>query len=154
MENDRRLEEILLKEYAEAGQICRWYEQLTRTSLSILLPFSTALIGYLLGSSAQASTKLGLSTAGLVISLLFVNTVRRQQLYYRSYITRAKEIEGLIITDGTPIMKLYTQGANATSGSKTIRNKTAIALVIWLAVLYFLVSVVLYGYQVACQARL
>lgn len=154
MDNDRRLEEILLKEYAEAGQICRWYEQLTRTSLSIFVPFTTALIGYLLGSNVHATAKLGLSTAGIIASSLFGNTVRRQQLYYRSYITRAKEIERSIVSDGRPIMKLYTQGEHATSGSKTIKNKTAIALVMWLAALYFLASVFAYGYKVACQTGL
>lgn len=118
MDNDRRADEILLKEYSEAGQICRWYEQLTRTSLSILLPFSTALIGYLLGSSANAIAKLSLSVAGLVTSLLFVNTILRQQAYYRSYINRAKEIESLVIAGTQPIMKLYTQGANATKCSR------------------------------------
>jgi len=38
--------DMLLKEYAEAGQITRHHEQLTRTSLSLFLPLFTALAGY------------------------------------------------------------------------------------------------------------
>lgn len=151
MENDRKSEEILLKEYAEAGQICRHYETLTRTSLSIFLPFFTAIIGYLLNSGASAVTKLGLSISAFAISLLLLNTVIRLQLYYKSYINRSKEIEKLIGPTDKPLMKLYTAGEKATSSSCTISNKNAIALVIGLAALYFFVSAIIYGYQLACR---
>lgn len=140
MENDRKSEEILLKEYAEAGQICRHYETLTRTSLSIFLPFFTAVIGYLLSSGASAATKLGLSISGFAISLLLLNTVIRLQAYYRSYINRSKEIEKLIGPTDNPLMKLYTAGEKAASGTCTISNKDAIAMAIGLAALYFFVS--------------
>lgn len=150
MENDRKSEEILLKEYGEAGQVCRHYETLTRTSLSIFLPFFTAVIGYLLSSAASAATKLGLSIAGFLISLLLLNTIIRLQAYYRSYIDRSKEIEKLIGPTDNPLMRLYTAGEKATSGSCTISNKTAIAVVIGLAAVYFFVSAIIYGYQLPC----
>lgn len=151
MESDRKItDEILLKEYGEAGHVCRHYETLTRTSLSIFLPFFTAMVGFLLDSKASAATKLGLSISGFVISLLLLNTIIRLQAYYISYISRSKEIEKLIGPTDSPLMSLYTAGEKATSGSCTISNKTAIAYVIGLAALYFFVSAIIYGYQLYC----
>ena len=109
-----RADDILLKEYAEAGHLCRWYEQLTRTTLMIYLPLSTTLIGYLQKAENTPGSRLILALSGFIISVLLVNTVFRQKAYYLSYIKRAKEIEINIVEDSQPIMRLYTDGVNAT----------------------------------------
>jgi putative effector of murein hydrolase len=146
--------EILLKEYAEAGQITRHYEQLTRTSLSLFLPLFTVLTGYLFGSSIHTAAKLSLSVVGLVITLLLLNTVLRLQRYYKCYIDRAKEIERLLVVASAQVMRLYCNGAEVRHAPLTISNKTTIALVLGLAAAYFAISALLYGYHFACQAGL
>jgi len=129
--------EVLLKEYAEAGAACRNAEQLTRTSLSIFIPLATFLVGAVAAAGFDPTVKLALSLAGFVYAILLANTVHRQSLYYFKYVARAKEIESLIKNENTPVMALYTQGASATLGSRTISNKLAIAAVFWLAAVYF-----------------
>ena len=146
--------DMLLKEYAEAGQITRHHELLTRTSLSLSLPLFTALAGYLLGSSVSSIAKLGLAVGGFVVALLLLNTVLRLQEYYRCYISRAKEIERLLSVADTQVMRLYSNGAEVHHAPLTISNKTAIALVLGLAAGYFAISALVYGYQLVCKSGL
>jgi hypothetical protein len=84
MIDESKVHELLLKEYAEAGQITRQHEQLTRTSVSIFLPTLLALAGYVLSSDSSNITKVVLSIGGLAVSLLILNIIRRHQLYYQS----------------------------------------------------------------------
>ncbi|HYR77907.1 MAG TPA: hypothetical protein VEM96_18970 [Pyrinomonadaceae bacterium] len=129
--------DILLKEYKEAGTLCRNAEQLTRTSLSIFVPTATILVAVVAAPGVAHSVKLALSVAGIVYAVLLGNTVRRQSLYYISYMQRAKDIESLINCKDKPVMKLYTNGATATDGSRTFSNERAIVGVFSLAALYF-----------------
>ena len=147
MEPENNIEkryEFLLKEYAEAGQVMRHYEQLTRTSLTMFLVLATALVGYLLKSSDSA-TKLGLSASGLVVAMFSLNIVLRLQRYYWCYVERAKEIERLVVVADSQVMRLYSNGAEVRQARCTFSNKTAIAIVLGLAVAFFAVSTVLYG---------
>ncbi len=145
MEDDK-FYDILLKEYAEAGILCRNSEQLTRTSLSLFIPLAAALAGLVVSEYLVVQVKLALSVAGLVYALLLVNTVHRHTAYYLKYITRAKEIESLITRNGVPIMSLYSIGATATSNSRTFSNKHAIAATFWLAAVYFAASAIYYAF--------
>ena len=145
MENEKYYD-ILLKEYSEAGLLCRNSEQLTRTSLSLFVPLATAIAGLVATAYLEAPAKLALSVAGLVYALLLVNTIHRHTAYYMKYVGRAKEIETLIKRDGVSIMGLYSIGATATLGSRTISNKVAIAATFWVAALYFAASALHYAW--------
>lgn len=143
--DEDKYNDILLKEYAEAGLLCRNSEQQTRTSLSLFVPLATALAGLVAVPYFPAQVKLALSLAGFVYALLLVNTVHRHTAYYLKYISRAKEIENLITRNNVPVMRLYSLGATATLGSRTISNKHAIAAAFWIAAAYFAVAALYYG---------
>jgi hypothetical protein len=142
--------DLLLKEYAEAGQIARQHEQLSRTSVSVFVPVLLALLGYLLGANGPHGAKLGLAFTGLLLSLLVANLVRRHQLYYRSYIARARAIEAALQVEEQQVIRLYTDGKGAIGGSYTISNKTALTVILLVGTTYFGVAVVVYGYRLIC----
>lgn len=147
MDNDAQVRELLLKEYAEAGQVTRQHEQLTRTSVSVFLPTLLALAGYLVGASISSGTKLVLAIAGFLVSLLVLNIVRRHQLYYRSYIARARAIEASIKINDAQVLKLYTNGAEAATGPLTLSNKTAFSVFFVLAAAFFISSAAIHAYR-------
>ncbi len=151
MDAEDQVRELLIKEYAEAGQLTRQHEQLTRTSVSVFLPTLLALAGYVVGSDISSGAKAGLAVGGLVVSLLVFNIVRRHQLYYRSYIARAHAIEALIKVNDAPVLQLYTLGRGATDGSLTISSKTAFAVVFLLGAAFFTVSAVFHASRVFCH---
>lgn len=151
MDDESQTHELLLKEYAEAGQITRQHEQLTRTSVSVFLPTLLALAGYVVNSDISNGTKVVLAIGGLAVSLLVLNIVRRHQLYYRSYIKRARAIEESILVKGAPVIKLYTLGKGATKGSCTISNKAAFSAFFVLAALFFVAAAVIYASRIICQ---
>lgn len=55
--DEKTYHDILLKEYAEAGNLCRNCEQLTRTSLSVSLPLVSAIAGVLLSQKISNRVK-------------------------------------------------------------------------------------------------
>ncbi len=142
--DEAKYHDTLLKEYAEAGALCRNIEQLTRTSLSLFVPAATALAGFVVAPSLSPLTKLVLAVAGLAYALLLVNTVHRNRAYYSKYVARAKEIESLIKRESALVMSLYTSGAEVAKSSRTFSNKLAIAAVFWLAAAYFLCAAIVY----------
>lgn len=146
--DETKYHDILLKEYAEAGNFCRNCEQLTRTSLSVSLPLVSAITGVLLGPMQGSLLKIGLSLAGIAACLVFLNTIYRTRAYYLCYLARAKKIEETIIQDGKAVMSLYTSGADVALRSKTFSNKIALATILWLAFLYFSGSFFFYAYAV------
>ncbi len=77
-----------------------------------------------------------------------MNIVRRHQLYYRSYVARARAIEESLKVKGQPVMKLYTLGQHAAEGSFTISNKTAFSVFFVLAALFFVVAAALFTCQI------
>lgn len=151
MDDESQIHELLLKEYAEAGQITRQHEQLTRTSVSVFLPTLLALAGYVVNADISNGTKVVLAIGGLAVSLLVLNIVRRHQLYYRSYIARAHAIEASIKVKDAPVIKLYTLGKDATKGSLTISNKTAFSVFFVLAAVFFVASAAIYASHIICQ---
>ena len=104
-----------------------------------------ALAGLVAAPYLAVPVKLALSIAGLAYALLLVNTVYRHTAYYMTYVGRAKVIENLLKHNDEPIMRLYNLGAGATSGSRTISNKHAIAIAFWLAAAFFAASAFYYG---------
>jgi len=139
MENESQTKQtkVLLAEYSEAGNICRWYEQLTRISLSVYLPVALALAGFIEGSAIDKTSKFLLCVGGLITSFLLINTILRQQAYYKTYIDRAKAIESKLG------MSLYTNGASTEMPTLSIPNKTAIAATIGAFSIYFLASTII-----------
>lgn len=146
--DESKYHEILLKEYAEAGLLCRNIEQLTRTSLSLFIPVVTAFVGLVAVEKFEASEKLALSIAAFVYALLLLNTVYRQQAYYGIYVERAKEIEKLIHRDGVVVMSLYRSGEKVSDFTCTFSNKSAIAAALWLVAVYFASAGVFYACSV------
>ena len=153
MDDETQTRELLLKEYAEAGQITRQHEQLTRTSVSVFLPTLLALAGYVVNAHISNGTRVVLAIGGLAVSLLVLNIVRRHQLYYRSYIARARAIEASIKINDEPVLKLYTLGKDAAQGSLTISNKTAFSAFLVLAAAFFVASAAIYASHILCHGR-
>lgn len=147
MEDAAQTRDLLLKEYVEAGHISRQHEQLTRTSATVFVPTLLALAGYVLGSKIPAVVKAVLALAGLVASLLAVNVMRRHQLYYRSYITRARAIESMLKVGEAQILHLYSAGKGAADGSFTVSSKTAFTLFFLLIAVLFGASAFVYFYH-------
>src|SRR3972149_6416998 len=85
--------ETLWREYAEAGNLCRSYEVLSRTSLAIFATFATAVVAYLLRESTQTIPNIILSLLGLIISVLTLTMMYRVREFYHVAKTRAVEIE-------------------------------------------------------------
>ncbi len=85
--------EILLREYAEGGNLCRSYEQLSRTGLAIFIPFAMAVIAYVLRESTQVLPNIILSLLGLIVSVLTWAMMFRVRAFYHEAKTRAIEIE-------------------------------------------------------------
>lgn len=140
----------MLREYSEAGTAARQHEQLTRTSISVFVPTLLALLGYVMTGPDHRVTQLLLSLVGVAISLLVANVVRRHQLYYASYIKRARVIETELRVEDNQVIYLYTQGKDAALGSHTIRNKTAFVAVFLGASFIFLSLAVWHACRLAC----
>lgn len=151
MIDESKVHELLLKEYAEAGQITRQHEQLTRTSVSVFLPTLLALAGYVLSSDISNLAKVVLCIGGLAVSLLVLNIIRRHQLYYRSYIARVHAIEAFIKVEGNPVIQLYTLAKDATKGSMTISNKTAFSVFFVFSAIFFIASAAIYASHIVCR---
>lgn len=151
MDDESQVNELLLKEYAEAGQITRQHEQLTRTSVSVFLPTLLAVAGYVIGADISNGTRVVLASGGFAVSLLVLNIVRRHQLYYRSYLARAHDIEASIRVKDVQVLKLYTLGKDATKGSLTFSNKNAFSAFFVLAAVFFAASAAVYAARSICQ---
>lgn len=137
--------ELLLREYAEAGLLLRQHELLTRTSASVFVPSLVALAGYVLGSDAELLTKNVLAVAGVVAALLAANVLRRDQLYYRKYVERAKAIERQLKVEDKQVINLYT-GAGAVKNDRlTFSSKSAF-------IAFFLLSGALFLGVIAWQS--
>ena len=137
MSNLAKEEEILLREYAEAGQLCRSYEQLSRTGILIFVVFSTAIVALLHQDAASPTMKITLEVIGVIFSVITLNVLVRVGILYKTYIDRAREIEDNLGMD------LYKRWDNAVKGSMTIRNKPAMLILVVAFGLYFFGALVL-----------
>lgn len=78
-----REEELRLREYAEAGSLCRSYEQLSRTSLAIYIAFSAAVIAVIVNPGTELYARITLEVIGLVVTLFTLNVLTRVRLFYQ-----------------------------------------------------------------------
>jgi hypothetical protein len=130
-------DEVLLREYAEAGHLCRSYEQLSRTSVAIFLPFSTAVSGFVLQNPSNNTTNLFLSLIGFIVTILTLSVLYRVREFYHTTKTRAVEIEKMFK------MSLYARIDTALKNDKiTPPNKIAFLWAVGLfAPLFFVLLV-------------
>lgn len=150
MDDSEIIRDLLLKEYAEAGNITRQHELLTRTSVSILVPTLLALAGYLMQENTSPGAKSVLAAGGVAVSLLMLNIVRRHKIYYSYYIARARQIEKELKVQNAQIVKLYSLGKYATKKSCTISNKQAFSAFSLIATVFFLIAFIFFGYEFIC----
>lgn len=143
--------DILLKEYAEAGTICRHYEQQTRTSLNFFATAAVAIIGAVKYEPfSHPPTNFIIEMAGFLYGAFLINTILRLRRYYWSYVDRARKIETMLSEVGFSGMQLYTKGRDDFFQSKeskfTVSNKLAIVTVILAPTVYFLVMSVVHAH--------
>lgn len=94
MTNLSREDEILLREYQEAGEACRSHDQLIRTGLGIFGAVQAAIIGFIGTVSVGSHFELALlEILGFVLSIVVLLTTLRLQHRYATYVQRAKCIE-------------------------------------------------------------
>lgn len=89
-----REEEILLREYQEAGEACRGHDTLVRTGLSIFGAVQAAIIGFIASQEKSITVELViLEILGLWLSVVVFFTTRRLHYRYKNYMDRARCIE-------------------------------------------------------------
>jgi hypothetical protein len=123
--------EVLLAEYAEAGQVSRAHEQNVRQALNAYLAISAAITAVCFTNAVSNAGRASLCFFGLAAGVFILNTVFRHRAYYRSYIARAKAIEAELG------MTLYTRAWEDIKASRTFSNKLAIAAVMVLLLVAF-----------------
>lgn len=144
--------DILLREYAEAGEICRHHEDLTRKSLHFFIIVTVAIMGatqydYL----SKPPINSVIEMAGCLFGIFFINTILRLRRYYSSYIARARAIEAALKEGEFEGMQLYTKGREDFNNSReklvTFSNKLAIVALILVTTIYFWVMSVVHAYE-------
>ena len=135
--------EILLVEYAEAGQGCRAQEQYVRTTLNMYLAFSGAVVvGLMALKAVSAAAQTYICLAASVVGLCMFLLVLRHRKIYGALAERAREIEAELQ------MSLYTQVKKKLWGAGEPTAKTLSAFIIGLIAAGFLVAAVVF----ACKA--
>lgn len=115
--------EVLVAEYAEAGEVSRAHEQNVRHSLNAYLVIAAAIAAVCSTNAISNPGRAWLCFFGLATGAFILNTIFRHRAYYRLYIARAKAIESELK------MELYTQAWKDIRASRTFSNKVAIAAV-------------------------
>lgn len=90
-----REDEILLREYAQAGEACRANDTLVRTGLTIFGAVQAAIIGFVAsrGNTGITLELFLLEVLGLWLSVVVYYTTRRLHYRYKNYMERARCIE-------------------------------------------------------------
>lgn len=86
-------QEILIREYEEAGRTCRWYEHLRRLNLFVFVAMVTVIIGFIQTRESSSIENIPLELFGIFIGITIWDAEKRVSDYYKFYIWRAKEIE-------------------------------------------------------------
>ena len=107
-------QEILLREYEEAGRTCRWYEQLRRTNLFLFVALESAILGFVQTRSLSSVENIPLELFGILVGFAIWNGEVRVSEYYRIYMERAKKIEEILR------MSLYQDALDKFQKSRTI----------------------------------
>lgn len=84
---------LLLEQYKEAANLCRNFEQVSRTHTIVYMGFFVAVSGLLERSDSDPVDTTVFSLLGLVGSTLLLYVGLQTRSYLRVYLGRAKEIE-------------------------------------------------------------
>lgn len=128
--------DILLAEYAEAGQGCRAQEQYVRATLSMYLVLSAAVSALMVSVSITALVKIYICLAAFGVGFCMLLLVLRHRKVYAVLAGRAREIEAELH------MSLHTQVKRKLSGSGEGTAKTLSAFIIGLIAAFFLIAAV------------
>lgn len=133
--------EILLVEYAEAGQGCRAQEQYVRATISIYLVLAGAVFGLMV--SLHVSAFVGTYTCLLVagVGWCMRHLVLRHRKIYAALAERASDIEAELQ------MSLYTQTNEKLSEAGGPTAKELSAFIIGLVALGFLIAAALFAFS-------
>jgi hypothetical protein len=83
---------VLLEEWAEAGRVCRWYEQLSRIMITVFVIVQAAVLG--IASEGFLDPKLvPLESLIVILGGIVAINLSRIRKYFDAYRTRAIEIE-------------------------------------------------------------
>ena len=124
-------QEILIREYEEAGRTCRWYEQLRRMNLFLFVALESVIIGFVQTRSLSSAENIPLELFAIFVGITIWNGEVRISEYYKFYIVRAKEIEKMLN------MSLYQDGWKKIQKSKTVSLRPLFQLIPVFIVLYF-----------------
>ena len=88
------LRELLLKEYEQAVEMCKWMDELIRKSVTVYVTILSAIIAFSAYKGQQDSlTQAVLCILGFFFSLIIGITIYRNRRYYNIYLNRAINIE-------------------------------------------------------------
>ena len=104
--------------YSEAGQACRSHEFTTRTTILVFAAIQTAIFGFIQNEGLLCRSNIIIELISIYISIVIFLIIRRQRLYYKSYIKQAKIIE----LEFSPKFQLYTRAFK--SVHKVTKKKT------------------------------
>jgi hypothetical protein len=94
-----RRDKLLLEQFKEGAQQCRWYENLTRVSWGIYFPAATILGGYMLSADLANWKKAILAAVGTIISFATVLILYRLRIWYSVYMDILKDTESKLGLD-------------------------------------------------------
>lgn len=113
---------ILLTEYQEAGILCRQSETHCRVATTTLVALSTAIMG-IIKTTGQSPAVLFFGILGILGSCVTYRIIQRSQVYYGQYLSRAKEIEDILLRNHPQTkISLYTNGAGGISPKYTNKD--------------------------------
>lgn len=123
-----------IQEYLEAARACRNGDDMTRTAFRFYILVALAIVA---GLIYKPDSKLGplINVAGLLIGVMTMNIMWRLQIYYRSYMSRANEIEkelGYYL-----YRRAQRQFSNSVGSVVTLSNKTAMIVAVAIPTFYF-----------------
>lgn len=134
-------QEVLIREYEEAGRTCRWYEHLRRLNLFLFAALTSAIIGFVQSQKFSSGANIPLELFGILIGITIWNGEKRISDYYRFYIMRAKEIEEELG------MSLYREGWEKIHKTETFSLKLLFQLIPLSIVVYFIFLIIYQIYK-------
>jgi len=134
--------EMLLAEYAEAGQGCRSQEQYVRTTLNMYLTLSAAIGAFLVSVAIPSAVKAYVCLAAFGVGVCMTLLILRHRKIYAAFAERAREIEKELE------MSLYIQAKAKVSADGEPTAKTLSAFITGLVAFGFLIASI----AIACKS--
>lgn len=138
--NLTREEEILLREYGEAGQLFKLVAQLRRAGLVIFIAIESAIIGFIQTRPLKSIENIPMEIFAILVGVATFNSEFRLACSRNSIMKRFKEIEDRLK------MTVYTNTENDLMVSKTIPNKNLFPLIPIFLIVYLISLIVIQIY--------